>query len=89
MHLNWECFKNIKSILFGSMFLRVPKGILFRNKELEKILKIKSIDKVRQKMGRGIEENVCFVYSTICVYVENNSLLIFTFQTLKYQIKQL
>ena len=51
MHFNWEYLKTRKSILFGGMLLRVPNGILFRNEELEKILKIKSIDKVRQKMG--------------------------------------
>ena len=55
MHFNWKYPKYIKSIEIGNIKYRVPKGILFRNEELEKILKIKSIDKVRQKMGGGIE----------------------------------
>ena len=51
MHFNWKYPKYIKSIEIGNIKYRVPKGILFRNEELEKILKIKNIDKVRQKMG--------------------------------------
>ena len=50
-HFNWKYPKYIKSIEIGNIKQRVPKGILFGNEELEKNLKIKSIDKVRQKMG--------------------------------------
>ena len=49
IHLNWEYLKTRKSILFGGMLLRVPNGILFGHKKQN--LKIKSIDKVRQKWG--------------------------------------